>query len=142
MAHILLLEANPALRTLERTLLRQAEHTVLDATTVDAALALLRAAEGGLVVLCGNADPDYRHLVVPFFSRVASLERIEQLDHVAAAGDLASRHRYICLTTVPEHVPPELAAIFRHLGVRVLKKPFYPDELLVVVAGAAAQLAT
>jgi len=127
MAHILVLEANPALRTLERTLLRRAEHTVLDATTVDAALALLRAAEGGLVV--------------PFFSRVASLERIEQLDHVAAARDLVSRHPYICLTTVPEHVPPELAAIFRHLGVRVLKKPFYPDELLVVVAGAAAQLA-
>jgi len=135
MAHILVLEANPALRTLERTLLRRAEHTVLDATTVDAALALLRAAEGGLVVLCGNADPDYRHLVVPFFGRVASL------DHVAAEEDLVPRHRYICLTTVPEHVPPELAAIFRHLGVRVLKKPFYPDELLVVVAGAAAQLA-
>jgi hypothetical protein len=135
MAKVLLLEADPTMRAFERTILHCYGYPAEESETADTALDYMRAAVEGWVVVCGNADANYRRLVLPFFLHAARLEEY------SSAATRPVRHRYICLTTVPEYVPPELAAIFQRLQVKVLKKPFYPDDLVAAVAAASGQLA-
>ncbi len=135
MATILLLEADPTMRAFERTILQCNGYAAEESETADRAIDFIRAALEGRVVVCGNADANYRKLVLPFFLHAARLEEY------SSAANRPVRHRYICLTTVPEYVPPELATIFQRLQVKVLKKPFYPDDLVAAVAAASGQLA-
>lgn len=82
----------------------------------------------GVVVVCGNQDADH-HLTAAFFAQVAAGER------------LASRHRYLLLSSNPALIPPALEAHLIQLNAVVLPKPFDLEIVVICVREAAARLA-
>jgi DNA-binding NtrC family response regulator len=62
------------------------------------------------------------------------------LEAVAADAALATRHAYVLVTALWDMLPPDYVALLRHLTVPVVPKPFHIEEVLGVVAQAAARL--
>ncbi len=104
--------------------LHDAGYSVTTLPTFDATLSHLRTCIDPTVVVVANVTPDNR-LEADFFATVT------------AEGQMLTRHRYVLLTTTPEHVPPTLQRQLAALHAPILKKPFTQDQLLAVVQDAA-----
>src|SRR5258706_8540616 len=87
-APVLVVEYDEGVRTVLRDLLTNVGYEVIEHATDAAALAFLAASPDGVVVVCGNEDADH-HRAAAFFAQVVADKRI------------ASRHRYLLLSTNP-----------------------------------------
>lgn len=134
MAHVLVLDNDPSIRDVVRDILVDAGHTV------DVGGNIPDDVQPTLEYLRTHAE----RMVVLFDVGPHDAERVGFLQSVTAAPDapLLLRHAYVCLTTVPAHLPPDLLALFRRHGVAVLPKPFEMDALLAAVAEAERRLTT
>jgi DNA-binding response OmpR family regulator len=128
MAQVLIVEPDEDVCASLRTLMQMAGHDTADSTTTSGGLAYLSTSSVPVVVLCGNDSPAHLE-IVSFFTRIAT--------EVA----LARRHGYICLTTDPGRLPPQLLALLDQLAVPVMRKPFSIEPLLALVDDMAARIA-
>lgn len=132
MAQVLIVDNDASIRESVRDILEDAGYAVQASGGLpdvgDALVVLLRAAPELMVVLFDVGPYD--------------AERMQDLLDIASSPDvpLLLRHAFICLTTMPKHLPPELLALFAQYGVAVLPKPFDMDDLLRHVAEAEAKL--
>lgn len=122
---VLVLEEDIDIRMVLAELCASEGYDVVQTHDALRAAAYLRGSGEPVVVLCGNGDASHLRLLA-FFARVA------------AQVPIAARHRYICLTSAPSHVPAPLRAVFDQFAVQVLTKPFDIDVVLLAVAHAAA----
>ncbi len=123
MAEVVVIEYNAPLRAYLQLMLGRAGYHVTPVSTFEAATSYLRSAEGSVLVIAGNVLPD-NSLVTAFLKRVVEDEA------------LARRHRYLLLTTTPEHLAPDLTARLARLDIPILRKPFRQDELLMAAEQA------
>ena len=128
MAPVLVVEYDEGVRTVLHDLLTNVGYAVIEHATDAAALDFLAASPEGVVVVCGNQDADH-HLSAAFFAQVVAGKRI------------ASRHRYLLLSSNPLLIPPALEAHLVQLNAVVLPKPFDLETMVICVHEAAARLA-
>ncbi len=128
MAPVLVVEYDDAIRNALHDLLMGAGFEVIEHATDAAALDFLAASPDGVVVLCSNQDADH-HLSAAFFARVVAGERV------------ASRHRYLLLSSNLLLIPPALMTHLAQLNAAILPKPFDADILEASVREAATRLA-
>jgi CheY-like chemotaxis protein len=126
LAHVLVVDDDKATRDMLRLLLEDAGHTVLEAIDGEGALAALRAANQGLVVLL-----DYR---------MPRMSGLDVLRVVARDAALARRHAYMLVTVSPRLCQEHLKALAGLLQVPLVAKPFKMDVLLEAIDQAAATL--
>lgn len=123
---ILLINDEPWLRVLKRSLLLQAGYQVhAEAEDGVAALEYLRASDVPLVVV--------------FNTRMPRLDGTGFLRVVASESEL-QRHAYVLNTALARMLPDELAALVRRLGIPVVDKPFSVEDLLDAVSEAERSL--
>jgi CheY-like chemotaxis protein len=127
MARVLIVERDDDIRESLRTLLELSGYSVVVATSMAVGLGILEESAEPLVVLCSNARPTHARLT-GFFA------------HVAEDAGLAGRHGYICLSTSPDRLPPELRALVERLAVPVIGKPFDMYTVLERVMDVAARI--
>lgn len=125
MAHVLVLDPDHDVRVAVATALELESYGVLMASDAARCLALLQVSAVPLIAVCGNLDHANAGLQ-HFFAAVA------------AHSLLATRHRYIYLTTTPEAISPNLHASLQQLAAPILAKPFALDDLLAVVQRMAS----
>ena len=120
MAHVLVVEDDPNLRAVLRSMLEDHGHAVSEAGDGLRALQQLRASDWPLVVLLD--------LNMPVLDGAAVLG--------AVAGDhsLARRHRYILVTGSARTLPQALGTLLACLEVPLVQKPFDMEALLEMVA--------
>jgi hypothetical protein len=122
------MEVDAQLRGALHELLTLFDHyAVTDISEEAAGADYLAAAPEGAVVVVSNRDPDH-HRTAEFFATVAADEQ------------LATRHRYILLSTNPARIRERLRAHLAQLNVPVLAKPFDVEALLAAVHAAEARL--
>jgi hypothetical protein len=89
-----------------------------------AALGHLRAAAEPMVLVSGNCQMDH-HAEGEFFG------------HLMAEPELAQRHRFVLLSTIPELLSDDVDATLRAMDVTVVPLPCRIPDLLVTVAQVA-----
>lgn len=124
MAHVLVVDDDEANRESLRFVLEDAGHQVREAATGGEALAVLRAAPEGLVVLLDLLMPGV-------------VDGLGVLRAAAADADLAARHAWVVVTAASERELAAASGPAAEVGALVVRKPFDIDELLVAVASAA-----
>jgi CheY-like chemotaxis protein len=124
--HVLVVDDDPDIRWVLRTLLTEAGYTVAEAPDGAAALDHLRTCSHCMVVLLDLQMP--------------GVSGAHVIEAVAMDADLASRHAYLLLTANARTLPLAFVNLLTKLAVPVLAKPFEAVELLVRVAEAAARL--
>lgn len=112
---VLVLDADAAIRETIRDLFEEDGYAVRAAATVEEALALLAECDDGSVVIFDDLPP--LHGDGAFFRTVA------------ANPALLPRFCYVCLTTHPGLIAPDLFRLLVKLRVPVLQKPFDIDLL-------------
>jgi CheY-like chemotaxis protein len=125
-SHVLVVDDDPDIRWVLRTLLTEAGYTVAEAPDGAAALDRLRTCQHALVVLLDLQMP--------------GVSGAHVIEAVAMDADLATRHAYLLLTANARTLPLAFVNLLTKLAVPVLAKPFEPAELLARVAEAAARL--
>jgi CheY-like chemotaxis protein len=123
---VLIIEDDAEMRTCMTQLLRDEGYTAQELSDGKPALHLLRRSQDRLVVLLDLHMP--------------GMDGRALLHTVAADVDLARRHAYVLVTADARTLPLDFAKFLTRLGVRVVAKPFDIDDLLQVVAQAAARL--
>ncbi|HEV7126733.1 MAG TPA: response regulator [Ktedonobacterales bacterium] len=126
MVQLLVIDRDDAIRETLVNLFEDAGYAVVAAASAAAALAFLRS------------HPD--RVVVLFDAGVPGRESDGFFSAVAANGELARRHAYLCMTTNQEKLPPDLRAMLRSWAIPILSKPFDIESLLTAVAEAAQGL--
>jgi hypothetical protein len=128
MTQVVVMEVDAQLRDALRELLTLFDHcTVTEISEETAGAEYLAAMPGGAVVVVSNRDPDH-HRTAEFFATVAADEQ------------LATRHRYILLSTNPGQIRETMRAHLAQLNVPVLAKPFDVEALLTAVRVAETRL--
>lgn len=123
---ILLVNDEPSLHVLKRTLLRQAGYEVRkEAADGMAAVEYLRASDIPLVVV--------------FSTRMPRLDGAAFLRIVVREPRL-QRHAYVLNTALSRMLPNELAPLVRRLDIPVVGKPFSLQELLDAISRAERKL--
>jgi CheY-like chemotaxis protein len=125
---VVIVECNGPLRSCLQHLLAGAGYSITALSTFDSVLDCLRTCADPVVVMAGNATPSHT-VETTFFAAVAA-------DSQVTVG-----HRYVLLTTTPEHLPSILRLQLTDLGVPILKKPFDSDDVLHAVADALGRIA-
>ncbi len=127
MAHVLIVDDDPDIRSSMRTVLEEfGDHQVCEASDGLEALEQLRASAGPLVVLLD--------LLMP------RLDGLGVLDAVAKDPALAYRHAYVLVTVSRVATATDFAGRFA-MPVHVVPKPFDITALLDTVTDAASYLA-
>ena len=126
MGRVLLVDDDDAIRETLRLALEDAGYQVQEAGDGVAALEILRAARGGMIVLLD--------LMMP------RLDGAGVLGAVAGDRHLAQRHAFILTTASHQTMSLAFANLLTNLDVPVLRKPFDLDELFAAVGRAASRL--
>ncbi len=119
---MVVLEHDPAVRATIRDLFEEDGYVVREAATAEEALALLEDCMDGSVVIFDNMPPRYGD--GEFFRRVAGNPSLKR------------RFCYVCVTTHPGLIAPDLFRLLVKMRVKVLQKPFDIDLLEGSVAEA------
>ncbi len=122
---VLIVDDDDAIRETIRMALEGEGYAVGEAADGLAAMKLLRAGPGGVVLL---------DLMMP------RLDGASVLRAVAAQRELAIRHAFVMVTASSSAPTPALRDLLAQLTVPLLRKPFELEELLATVARAARRL--
>jgi two-component system, OmpR family, response regulator len=125
MAHIVVVDDDPGIRTVLRSALEEQGHAVSEAGDGLTALERLHTSSWPLVVLLD--------LKMPYLGGAGVLGTV--------AGDraLAQRHRYVLMTASAHTLPLALGTLLVYLGVPLVQKPFDLEEVLDIVAHLAQE---
>ena len=126
MAHIVVVDDDPGIRTVLRSALEEQGHAVSEAGDGLTALERLRTSSWPLVVLLD--------LKMPY------LDGAGVLGTVAGDRALAQRHRYVLMTASAQTLPLALGTLLVRLGVPLVRKPFDLEMLLDIVADLAQEV--
>lgn len=126
LAHILIVDDDPAIREVLRLALEEEGHQTIEAPDGATALSLLRTTQQRLIVLLDHLMP--------------GLNGADLLRTIQDEPDLARRHGYVLLTARSRISAPTLETA-RALSVPVVKKPFELDELLDIISQTIQRLA-
>jgi len=118
---ICLIESDEGMREALTSILEDAGHTVRQCWPPQRALEHLRAAKSPRLAIMSNQSPD-NQLLLSFF------------EQVAADRALATRHRYIALTTAVTSITPRGHALLDSLHAPLIEKPFNLETLLAALA--------
>jgi CheY-like chemotaxis protein len=126
MVHVLVVDDDPDLRAVLRSVLEDYGHAVSEAGDGLRALEQLRGSHWPFVVLLD--------LKMPLLDGAAVLG--------AVAGDrsLAHRHRFVLVTGSAQTLPPALGTLLTSLDVPLVQKPFDVEALLDLVALLAQEI--
>ena len=119
--HICLIEADDGMREALTSILEDAGYAVNHCWPPQRALEYLHAAQDPLIAIISNQTPD-NHALLAFFEQVAS-------DRA-----LASRHRYLALTTAVANFTPRERELLAGLRAPIIEKPFNLETLLAALA--------
>jgi DNA-binding NtrC family response regulator len=126
MAHVLVAHADEGVRDAVAVALREESgHLVVAMSDGMLAIAALRHSDVPMVALMDEC-------LLPF----SGMDVFGVVANDRAAGPLA-RHRYILLSTWPEHIQAQGRELLARLGAHVLPLPFDLDALIQVVDEAA-----
>jgi two-component system, OmpR family, response regulator len=123
MAHIVVVDDDPGIRTVLRRALEEQGHAVSEAGDGLTALERLHTSPWPLVVLLDCKMP--------------YLDGAGVLGTLAGDGALAQRHRYVLMTAGAQTLPLALGTLLVRLGVPLVQKPFDLEEVLDIVAHLA-----
>lgn len=123
---VLIVDDDPRLREMIRTLLEDEAYDIAEAEDGATALAMVRAARDPMVVLLDYLMP--------------GVNGEEVLCAVAEDPELAARHAFVLVTAQHNNLPASLTDLLARMAIPVIGKPFEIDHFLDVVAGAAMLL--
>lgn len=127
MQEVLVVDDDETIRRVLRMALEDTGYAVSEAAEGRPALAHLRAASDGLIVLLDLNMP--------------GMDGIALLEAVAACQDLMRRHALVLMTAASDRTMPlALLKQLQDLRVPVLPKPFHLDDLLAAVRHAETRL--
>lgn len=124
--YVLIVDDDEAIRDSLRLVLEDAGYATRDAADGETALACLREAGPGMIVLLD--------LIMP------GLDGEELLAVIAGDACLSTRHAYILMTAAHQRLTPDVTSTLARISAPILEKPFDLDALLSLVAQAAARL--
>ncbi|MDB5074430.1 MAG: hypothetical protein JWO42_609 [Chloroflexi bacterium] len=119
-------EDDAAIRQTLRAILELEGYDVLEASEGSAALEILRATEGPLVVLLD--------LLMP------GMDGITLLQTVAADPELTESRAFIVVTAAPQMLTPPMTGLLNSMSIPIVVKPFDIDVLLDTVFRKAKAL--
>src|SRR5215469_2987476 len=125
MAHILVFQDDPSIRKMIAEICREEGHSVMEVSTVEDALMVLRTTLHPVVGIM-ERDHSSMHPDFPLFPTIR--------DH----PELYGQHRYIAITWW--HLTDDDEALLRELGLPWLAGPFAVERLLDAVNAAIASL--
>lgn len=128
---ILIVNSDPRLRRMMRQSLEGAGYATIEADDAESGLELLRASEGGMVVLFN---------VILFNNIMTGTDGIALLGAAACDRRLAHQHAFVLVTPTPAQVEMALGRLLDHLAIPLLGEPFNTAELLRMVGRAAQQM--
>lgn len=123
MVGVVVIDADNSVRQAVSLVLAEAGYAVSATNEPSAALRLLESAPVPLVVLFDAGVPRISD------GKIAALVRRED--------PLFRRHAYICMSTSPDYMHPDLRQALRDLAVPIIAKPFDVDQLLALVQRVA-----
>src|SRR5215469_7094690 len=127
MAYVLVADDSPTVRHLLCAVLRNARHSVAEATNGEEALAILHASPRPLIVLLD--------VVMPKLGGIGVLYEME------SSPKLRDRDAYILMTATPDAVPPKaIVELLERFRIPLVVKPIEPSHLLLLVDHAAGRL--
>jgi CheY-like chemotaxis protein len=119
-------EDDAAIRQTLRAILELEGYDVLEASEGSAALEIMRATEGPLVVLLD--------LLMP------GMDGITLLQTVAADPELTESRAFIVVTAAPQMLTPPMTGLLNSMSIPIVVKPFDIDVLLDTVFRKAKAL--
>ena len=119
-------EDDAAIRQTLRAILELEGYDVLEASDGSAALEILRATEGPLVVLLD--------LLMP------GMDGITLLQTVACGPELTESRAFIVVTAAPQMLTPPMTNLLNTMSIPIVAKPFDIDVLLDIVFRKAKAL--
>lgn len=125
-AHVLIVDDDPTLRTLLLLILGEEGYKVAEAADGLAALEILRASPQRMVVLLD--------LRMPKMGGDGVLMTAERENQGLA------EHIYVLVTANSSMIDPPLHELLQRLAVPIIAKPFETDKLLAAVRDATARL--
>lgn len=125
-AHVLIVDDDPTLRTLLLLILGEEGYRVAEAADGLAALEILRASPQRMVVLLD--------LRMPKMGGDGVLMTAERENQGLA------EHIYVLVTANSSMIDPPLHELLQRLAVPIIAKPFETDKLLAAVRDATARL--
>jgi CheY-like chemotaxis protein len=128
MAHVLIADDSPTVRTLLRGWLESAGHIVQEAPDGERALKALRAARQPMVVLLDYLMP--------------GMTGEQVLQQALKQGYVPPRYAYVIISGLSTDFPPSFTELLRRLSIQILPKPFDQETVQAVVAFVAARMAT
>ncbi len=128
MAHVLIADDSPTVRTLLRGWLESAGHTVQEAPDGEHTLKALRAARQPMVVLLDYLMP--------------GMTGEQVLQQALKQGHVPPRFAYVIISGLSADFPPSFSELLRRLAIQILPKPFDQETALAVVAFVTTRLST
>jgi len=128
MAHILVADDSPTVRTVLRGWLESAGHTVQEASDGEHTLKALRAARQPMVILLDYLMP--------------GMTGDEVLRRALEQGYVPPRYVYVIVSGLTGDFPSTFTDLLHRLSIQILPKPFDQHTLLSLVAFLASLLAT
>jgi DNA-binding NtrC family response regulator len=126
MTRVLLVHEDVSFREVVRAVLEDAGCKVTVASTTERALGQLLATREPLVVLVEASLP--------------GSSGVRLFEAVSREGPWATRHAYICLSTMPTLLPAAVNELLRQLDVPIVPMPFDLDTLIAAVEQAQLAL--
>jgi CheY-like chemotaxis protein len=128
---VLIVHTDMRVRRTLRDLLEIEGYVVLEATSPESALTLLRESEGGIVVLFD---------VSLFDNTMTGADSVAILGAATHDKRLADKRAFVVITPTPENVEVVFGRMLGRIQAPIVAEPVDPECLRHVVAGAARHL--
>jgi DNA-binding NtrC family response regulator len=128
---ILIVNADPRLRSALRGALEDVKDAVVEAADAESALLALRESERRMVVLF--------HVTL-FNNTLTGLDSVALLGAATHDADLADQHAFVVVSPTPENVAIVFGNLLTRIGAPIVAEPVNPVKLRRAIADAERRL--